>query len=286
MNFRRIAQLEREFFAQNHAYNLQKRSIAFGQNETMELYECEPRMRPLDYFIPEEVEKKRIVLHFTAGHLQGDIATLTGGRGRVSVPFVIARDGKIYRLFSSRFWSYHLGPGAIGGNTPQSQATIGIELSNFGPLYALQDKLYCWTDRAYCSLQEKKQYLKLDQPFRGYQYFANYTSAQYQSLQVLLRYLTTTYSIPRAFLPDPLRLQTTAEVLDFAGIVSHINYRADKLDIGPAFDWGRVMAELNLHSPIRPANRNALLLQEDQMDEGKTFVAEDLQLAPLEGLGV
>ncbi len=283
MNYRKIAQIEREF-PQSPVYRINRRAIDFGHNEVLEVYECEPRLSPLNFFYQEEFDKKRIVLHFTAGQLQGDIATLTGERGRVSVPFVIARDGKIYRLFSSKFWSYHLGPGALGGNTPQSQQTIGIELSNFGPLYRRQDKLYCWTHNAYCTIQETKQYIKLDDAYRGYLYFANYTEAQYASLKVLLRYLCQTYAIPHDFLPLNRRFLTQSEVLHFNGVVAHVNYRTDKFDIGPAFDWNKLTEPLQIPQNIN-IPRDASMRTEAGLDQGKIFVAAEANIAELEGLG-
>src|SRR3569623_2598586 len=53
------------------------------------------------YFYREVLNKKRIVVHFTEGYLKGDIATLTKTDNHVSVPFVIARDGTIYNLWTS-----------------------------------------------------------------------------------------------------------------------------------------------------------------------------------------
>jgi hypothetical protein len=43
-------------------------------------------------------------------------------------------------------------------------------------------------------------------------------------------------------LPEPKRYTATDEVLNFRGIVSHVNYRdTGKWDIGPAFDWNKVI---------------------------------------------
>ncbi len=63
------------------------------------------------YYYETEHKKERIVLHFTAGNVRSDMITLTTQDRHVSVPFVIARDGTIYQLFSSKFWSGHLGAG-------------------------------------------------------------------------------------------------------------------------------------------------------------------------------
>jgi N-acetylmuramoyl-L-alanine amidase len=31
----------------------------------------------------------------------------------------------------------------------------------------------------------------------------------------------------------------------FSGIVTHVNCRSDKVDIGPAFDWNKLIAGVN-----------------------------------------
>ncbi len=81
------------------------------------MVDCHKEVPDNSYYYEEEFPKQRIVLHFTAGFLKGDIAQLSRQGVEVSVPFVIARSGHIYNLWKSKYWSYHLGPGAIGGNT-------------------------------------------------------------------------------------------------------------------------------------------------------------------------
>src|SRR6266487_4514403 len=83
----------------------------------LQLVECKRRDGDTSFFFKEEKSKKRIVLHFTEGYLKGDIASLTRTNHQVSVAFVIARDGTIYNLWESKNWSFHLGPGCVGGNT-------------------------------------------------------------------------------------------------------------------------------------------------------------------------
>lgn len=178
------------------------------------------------------------------GYLKGDIGKLTTSREHVSVPFVIGRNGTIYNLFYSGNWSYHLGPGAIGGNQERSRATIGIELSNIGHLTRTNEGMKHWNEGIYCN-NNQTQYF--DQTFfRGFNFFATFTNAQYESLITLLRYLTARYNIARNVLPLDFRYITFDDVVDFNGIVSHINYRVSgKEDIGPAFDWERVLVGLS-----------------------------------------
>jgi N-acetyl-anhydromuramyl-L-alanine amidase AmpD len=209
-------------------------------------------VRPSDgfegYFYSQKYKKKKIVLHFTVGHLQGDIHSLTSPtRGHVSTAFVLGRDGTTYQLFSSTAWSYHLGRGAIGGNGTNSKETIGIEISNYGPLVKRGNNLETVYSKreghdVYCSLEDTDKYVKLDKPYRGHQYFTTFTDEQYENLIVLLRYLTASYDIPRKFIDEDTRYKATTANAQFKGIQSHVNYRKDKVDIGPAFDWNRVIA--------------------------------------------
>ncbi|MDX2283214.1 MAG: N-acetylmuramoyl-L-alanine amidase [Bacteroidia bacterium] len=211
-------------------------------------FTCRPASGFAGYYVNEKPGKEKIVLHFTAGHLRGDIQVLSSEeRGKVSVAFVVARDGTIYQLFSSAAWSYHLGRGAAGGNEAQSKISIGIEISNYGPLTLNGRSLetaYSTAEKpdVYCTLDDTGLYHELAQPFRGYRYYAAYTGAQYDALIVLLRYLTATYAIPAEFLPESQRMETTEQAASFRGILSHVNFRTDKSDIGPAFDWARVIA--------------------------------------------
>lgn len=200
------------------------------------------------FYYKEETEKERIVLHFTVGNLRGDLTTLMG-EDHVSVPYLIARDGTIYQLFDPKYWSYHLGQGAIGGNQVESKKTIGIELSNYGPLrlnraYPKLDTVYSTAAKpdVYCDLKDEAQFMRVPDGFRGYTFFASHTDAQYNALNALIDYLTERFDIDRFFLPESERYDVVRDVPDFSGIVSHINYRqSGKWDIGPAFDWNRII---------------------------------------------
>ncbi len=207
-----------------------------------------------NYYYERVYPKKRIVLHFTAGNLRSDVMSLTQQNRHVSVPFVIARDGNIYQLFSSKYWSGHLGAGvgnAKGTGNPEDKATIGIELSNYGLLTRKEGNMETIYSRLknnqsgkigptdiYCSVTDSNAYMVTNAPFRGETIFPRYTTLQMDSLIILIRYLTAQYGISRSFLPLDSRFEATPNVLDFNGIVSHVNYRSSgKWDLGTAFNW-------------------------------------------------
>lgn len=253
-----VKDFEKKFLASgaNGEFMLRKIHVAVpGENLFVDGYLCTSPKRS-GYYYDTVHPKERIVIHYTAGTIASDIPTLTTSNRHVSVPFVIARDGTIYQLFSSKFWSGHIGKGLGNTNTgnAQDKCSIGIELSNYGFLTERDGNLETYYSRQknmqggtgpmdiYCSLDDEAEFIKLPQPFRQQKYYAAHTPAQYDSLIILLRYLTAQYNIPRKFLPEPIRYQTTDEVLKFKGIVSHVNYRPDgKWDIGPAFNWDQVI---------------------------------------------
>jgi N-acetylmuramoyl-L-alanine amidase len=221
------------------------------------------------YYKEEETKKVRIVLHYTMGQIEGDLTTLTGNKGNISVSYVIGRDGMIYYLFNTQYWSFHLGRGSIGGNTEQSAITIGIELSNVGPLTKVGEEYFMrvdigdgqFKDLFYCKSEETDLYQVLDQPFKGAKVYATYPEAQYDALIRLLRYLTALWDIPRAFLPEADRFKTSEKVLSFKGIVTHVNYRPeDKSDIGPAFDWKKLIVGVtaDTYESTQPTERGGL----------------------------
>ena len=243
-----------------------------------------------DYYYPTEHRKRRIVLHFTAGNVRSDMITLTQQSRHVSVPFVIGRDGTIFQLFPSKYWSGHLGAGVGNGKgtgNPQDKATIGIEISNYGYLVPKGQTLETIYSRqkdpntgkigpvdAYCSLDNAAAYTTIDQPFRDQTHYAAYTPEQLDSLIILLRYLTTKYDIPRQFLPPDQRFATTQDVLNFNGIVSHVNYRSSgKWDIGPAFDWGAVIAGVQAAAYTPSAQKD--LAAARSLDDGDVLASEE-----------
>ena len=252
MRYTSFPQLDQQMrLGNNGEYTMRKIAVPVpGEALTLDGLFCTPNRRS-GYYYAVEHPKHRVVVHFTAGNTRSDLNALTRQDYHVSVAFVIGTDGTIYQLFSSKYWSGHIGKGIGNINTgnAQDKVTIGIELSNYGYLTERQGNLETYYSRlnggpvdVYCSLADRLAYQKLNTPFRGQYYFATHTDGQYQSLIVLLRYLTKVYNIPRQFLPEPKRYEATNDVLNFRGIVTHVNYRdSGKWDIGPAFDWNKVI---------------------------------------------
>lgn len=191
------------------------------------------------HFYKVKNRKSKIVIHHTAGGLEGDLLTLLGAN-KVSVPFLISPKGKIIMLFHPWNWAWHLGKGALGGNETQSKLSIGIELSNWGFLVPRGEILYTHTGRPYCTKQDFALYSKINpwkliNPKTGekVEYVANYSPEQYMSLLVLVDKLTSLYGIPK------IRYEKgySEDVINFKGICTHTDFRTDKYDLSPNFNW-------------------------------------------------
>lgn len=257
MNFSKLNTLEDKILKSSDEYEMRPFTIPVkNENLILKGVFTKPLHRA-KFFHDVAHTKERIVLHYTAGQLRSDLQALSRNDFHVSVAFVIARNGIIHQLFPSKFWSGHIGKGVgnIGTGNAEDKKSIGIELSNYGYLVEKEGNLETVYSRrkdakgnvsapdVYCSLAEQAAFKKLTTPFRKQSFYATFTPAQYDSLIILLRYLTNQYNIPRAFLPEPVRYETTDQVKSFRGIVSHVNYRSDgKWDIGQAFDWDTVIS--------------------------------------------
>ncbi len=134
MHFTNVEKKE-QLYRKNKVSHFTLRPFSFpipDSEETLEGFVCRPSAGYTSYYYGDKIPKDQIVLHHTAGNLQGDLGALTKKNWHVSVAFLIARDGTIYQLHPADRWSHHLGPDALGGNKKRSSRSIGIELSNYG----------------------------------------------------------------------------------------------------------------------------------------------------------
>lgn len=212
---------------------------------------------PASQYFQEEFDKDLIVLHFTAGmSAQSASSAWTSTPVQVATPYVVDPDGTIHEFFDPRYWAYHLGvPGSASDGYRHDRRSIPIEIANVGPLKtdpANPKRLNWWPPAnpgtgqsefrtKWCMLDESDRYLKAS--YRGYDYFASFPSPQIASVAALVHYLSKQFSIP---LELPGKERRGSFDLPFyakwKGVASHQNFRADKTDIGPAFDWDKLNA--------------------------------------------
>lgn len=188
-------------------------------------------IRPADptYYYPADTTKKSICLHFTVGYIMSDIEALSKPGNHVSVSYVVDRAGRIYELFPDNNWSYHLGSGTIGGNTALSKQSIGIEISNYGPLTMKNGKLYDAYGSVYCTAKETEFYEEHE--YRGNKHYALMSPIQVAATASLVKYLATKHSINLDFVKDDEPFDDASTALNFNGVFFHSNVRKDK------FDW-------------------------------------------------
>jgi N-acetyl-anhydromuramyl-L-alanine amidase AmpD len=214
------------------------------------------RLKAEKYRLEESV-KDLIVLHFTAG--QSARSAYNGwaqSPGKVATPYLVDADGRIYECFEPRFWAYHLGlQGAASEGYYHDRRSIPIEIANVGSLKpdpANPNQLNWWppadprtglaTYRTkWCTLDETGRYVKSS--YRGFDYFAAFPEAQLASVGALVRHLCSRFSIPLQ--PPPPERRAAFDLAfyrEWKGIASHQNFRIDKSDIGPSFDWDKLNA--------------------------------------------
>lgn len=187
---------------------------------------------PPDQYVPQTTDKRGIVLHFTAGTTaSGAFASWAASPERVATAYILDRDGQIYETFPPEQWAWHLGCAL------HEPSTIGIEIVNVGPLKRRGDDLYWWPENytryVYCTMADTTRYVRAD--YRGFSYYAAFLPKQMDALPALLYELEGRFLIPHTLVGHD-RFDLPA-MKDFRGIAAHQNYRADKMDVGPAFQW-------------------------------------------------
>lgn len=196
-------------------------------------------------YYKEDVTKKQIVLHHTAGNSSA-VNTIqnwnSDDRGRIATCVAISGpgnkvspDGEIAQAFSSKHWAYHLGVKQEvfrAWKVPYTELdkhSIGIEICNWGQLDLENGKYINYVDREVPA----DQVTKLDKPYKGYTYFHKYSDAQIESVKNLLLYWRDTYKIDLTFNYDQLFTVNTKALKGENGLFTHNSYRKDKVDIYP-----------------------------------------------------
>jgi len=196
-------------------------------------------------YVNENTKKLQIVLHHTAGNSSapGTIKMWDkDDRGRIATCIVISGkglskdtfDGEICQAFSSKNWAYHLGikPDVFRAmGVPYQRLdklTIGIEISNWGPLKLKDGKYYNYVNREV----PLDQVCVLDKPYKGYTYYHAYTDAQIESVRQLLLLWKERYGIPLDYNEDIWDI-TPRALRGEAGVFTHNSVRRDKIDIYP-----------------------------------------------------
>jgi N-acetyl-anhydromuramyl-L-alanine amidase AmpD len=202
---------------------------------------------PEGEYMNQSVPKDLIVLHYTAGASAQSVynAWLGQGSGSIGTSYVVDLDGTIHEFFPPGKWAYHLGMKERNPGHYHDRRSIGIEMVNVGPLRPgaeRVDQLNWWPQdytTPWCTLDQQDKYTRA--VFRGCRYFATFPQAQVDAVKGLVEHLCREYGIPKTLAPRAKRDAYDPQFFcRFQGIASHQNFRPDKLDIGPAWDWSRL----------------------------------------------
>lgn len=197
---------------------------------------------PDGQYIADSNPKNLIVLHFTAGTTaRSAFNTWMADSLRIATAYIVDMDGTIFELFDPQCWAFALGIKGQHGY-PNEKRSIQIEIANVGPLKLRGETLYWWPpenrfETRWCNLHETHKYVKGS--YRGCDYYAAFPDIQFLSVCNLVKYLCEHFDIPKIIPEDKLDSYDIDSFTDYKGIASHQNFRSDKYDIGPAFDWKR-----------------------------------------------
>jgi len=189
------------------------------------------------------VAKDWIFLHHTAGGPNPyQVADMWArdNRGNVATEYILGGqavdgksvklDGELIQCFPDGGYGWHTGT----GNSVMHRNSVAIEVCCMGQI--VNGKTYVNTTA------DPTQVIKLAKPFRGFQYWHNYSDAQLQTLENWIKFVANKYSIdPRIGLVEYVRAKGAAgfDVLDVAraektpGMYSHTNVIRGKVDMYP-----------------------------------------------------
>lgn len=192
-------------------------------------------------------DKKQIVLHHTVSNptsARGDIKWWNRNMQHVATCIIITADGVPHQLFSSKYWSHHLGiPSkfmkALGfsdyktRNVKLNEESISIEIDNWGGLEKIKDGVYRNVYKMDLDIPEEDiEYFP--EGFRGYKYYQKYTDEQIKTVGELLLLWNKRYGIPLDYNEDMWDISKDA-ISGKPGVWSHVSYRShgDKQDCFP-----------------------------------------------------
>lgn len=220
---------------------------------------------PMGEYYKGPVDKTHLFGHHTAGWEDPYKTISSWGkdkRGEIATEFVIGGqkvttqkgtyDGEIVQAFPKGGYAWHLGV----GRRPVHINSIGIEVNNFGQLtqngyYKKDEKdnkiwiegkpntMYTYTGTEV----HPDQVIRLNQPFRGYEFWHNYSDAQIESMRKLIIHISKRDDIDVSKgLPEMIKEVGAHNAFDFCdvnhvekhpGFWMHTNVRPDKVDMYP-----------------------------------------------------
>lgn len=186
----------------------------------------------------EPQQKKYIIWHGTQGRTADTPANGRPGLATSSIdgwnadelhvgtPFLVDRDGTIYRTFKDeREWIFHLGLANTKGR--YDKASIGIEFANELELIPAGGKFYAF-DRVHPNTEYVGR--RIQHTWRAHDWWARLDEAQVDAAIQLTLDLCSRHGIPKTFY-YPSTTYDFPRCFEVAGILCHSNCREDKTDL-------------------------------------------------------
>lgn len=175
-----------------------------------------------------------VVLHDTASRLEkGSAAAYLAGSDKVSVHFVVERDGTIVQQVPTNRRAFHAGKSTFNGRANCNDFSIGIEIVNPGRLTRLSDtQAVAWYGQQFAiGLQDIRE---VETPEHGKGLWMPYSEAQISAvldlLQALFRDLPTLTDITTHWYVSPGRKIDTNPLFPLEHIRARILGRDDPAD--------------------------------------------------------
>lgn len=189
-----------------------------------------------------------VVLHFTAGSTAtGAFESFKSRIDHVHTPYIVDKDGTIYELYDpASAWGWALGLKLpMEDRTAVEKRCIHVEIVNEGPLRIRDGKAWWWppkpgTTRPDYQTEYKGEVFTSPEPFRGDSFWAAFPEPQFQAVVELTKMLCQRFEIPYLIPSKAERERVHAADELPNGICTHQQFRADKVDIGPAWPWERM----------------------------------------------
>jgi N-acetyl-anhydromuramyl-L-alanine amidase AmpD len=205
------------------------------------------------HYVNEDTSKKQIYLHHTAGNdnAEGVFSGWEQTSARIATCVVINSEGVIVQGFPSNKWAYHLGLDTKVFNSHGlryenlDKLSIGIELCNWGYVTKVGEG----KDAKFLNYVNREvptdQVIKLDKPYKGYEYWHSYTDAQIEAVKELLILWNQKYNIPLDYNEDIWAVTPRALAAN-PGVYTHNSVRKDKTDVYPHPKLIEMMKSLSL----------------------------------------
>ena len=216
-------------------------------------------------YYPTETKKTQLYLHHTAGNQAGDdkdkstvtstIRDTWAPQGHVATHYIIQGSGFTEHLFDEKYWSNHLA--ARSSEDPNKNSKIhldpislSVEIAGYGFLERNEKGQFINWKGGVIPINQVgvsvDKNLKIS-PYRGYQYWHNYTQDQIDALEkLIIRWkkehpgISWKFDFDEMFPPSKDETVTgvgrtlSRKALDgIPGVYSHCSVRIDKVDIFP-----------------------------------------------------